>query len=164
MEEVVAAVRDLAGVLVVRPGPGSELPELTWGDVFLYYAPDGRMPRNVQPYATVVTKNYPGDLASGLDAPGRLRVNIQVGRTTFRELTGEEPRSLARPRDHAATDLLMPHPVYGTAGWIAVVNPGPRTGGLVVRLLREAHEAARARYARRNGESGQSGQGRGQEE
>lgn len=152
MEQIVATVRDLDGALVVAPEPGSDLPELVWGDAFFYYAPDGRPPANVQPYGTIVTKNYPDDDASDLEAPDRWRVNIHVGRATFLELTGEEPRSLSRPRDYAAADRVVPHPVYGGLGWVSVVNPGERTTETVLELLREAHDAARARFARRHGQ------------
>ncbi|MER7819441.1 DUF6194 family protein [Streptomyces sp. NPDC096153] len=154
IEQIIAAVRGLEGALVVVPGPGDGSPEVAWGDVFFSYAPDGPMPRPAQPYATVVTKNYPDDSASDLDPPDRWRVNIHVDRATFRELTGEEPRRLSLPRDHAAVDRVMPHPVYGPLGWISVVNPGERTTDTVIRLLRDAHDAARARCERRRGRSG----------
>ncbi|MFD8923447.1 DUF6194 family protein [Streptomyces sp. NPDC059569] len=150
MEQIIAAVRSFDGALVFSPEPGGDFPELVWGDAFFYYAPDGQMPRNVQPYGTIVTKNYPDDTASDLDHPGRRRVNVHVDRTTFREMTGEEPRGLSRPRDYAAADSVVPHPVYGALGWISVVNPGERTTGTVVRLLRGAHDAARARFERRH--------------
>ncbi|GAA1805529.1 DUF6194 family protein [Agromyces neolithicus] len=149
MQQIIDTVRDFDGALVVIPGPGSGSPELAWGDAFFYYAPDGEMPQHVQPYATIVTKDYPDDTASGLDAPGLWRVNVHVDRTTFRRLTGEEPRSLTRARDHAAADVFNPHPVYGALGWVAVVNPGAQTTAAVLQLLREAHDAARARFERR---------------
>ncbi|MEV7723107.1 DUF6194 family protein [Streptomyces sp. NPDC087917] len=149
MEQIIATVRGFDGALVLTPEPGDGSPEIAWGDAFFYYAPDGRMPRNGRPYGTVVVKDQPGDTASDLDPPGRSRVNVQVDRTAFRRLTGEDPRELALPRDHGATDLLMPHPVYGALSWVCVVNPGGRTTDTLLRLLREAHEAARARHARR---------------
>jgi hypothetical protein len=108
------------------------------------------VPQNVQPYGTIVTKNYPDDADSDLDSPGRWRLNIHVDRVTFGELTGEEPRSLTHHRDYAAVDTVMPHPVYGALGWISVVNPGERTTDTAVQLLRSAHDAARARCARRH--------------
>ena len=151
MEQIIGAVRDLDGALVVIPGPGSDAPQLAWGDAFFYYAPDGVMPQHVQPYGTIVTKDYPDDTASELDAPGRWRVNVHVDRATFRRLTGEEPRSLTRARDHAATDVFNPHPVYGALGWVAVVNPGEQTTETVLQLLRDGHRAARARVERRQG-------------
>ena len=143
MEQIIATVRGFDGALVVVPEPGGDAPEIAWGDAFFYYAPDGRMPRATQPYGTVVTKNYPDDTASDLDPPGRWRVNVQVGRTAVAGLVGEE-------HDLAAADVVLPHPLHGAQGWICVVNPGERTTGTVVRLLREAHEAARARAARRH--------------
>ena len=149
MEQIIATVRGFEGALVVVPRPGDDVPELAWGDAYFYCSPDGRMPEGVQPYGTIVVKNYPGDIASDLDSPGRWRVNIHVGRTTFEELTGEEPRGLNRPRDYAAADCVMPHPVYGPLGWVSVVNPGERTTRTVVRLLGAAHDAARARFERR---------------
>ncbi|MFI6813526.1 DUF6194 family protein [Nonomuraea sp. NPDC050328] len=152
MDQILTTVRTFDGVLVVTPGPGDGLPELAWGDAFFYYAPDGEMPRTTQPYGTIVTKDYPDDTASDLDPEGRWRLNIHVDRATFQTLTGEEPRTLTRPRDYAAADTVVPHPVYGSLGWISVVNPGPQTLDLVLGLLREAHDAARARHERRHGQ------------
>ncbi|MFF1304841.1 DUF6194 family protein [Streptomyces sp. NPDC058307] len=143
MEQIIATVRGFDGALVVVPAPGGDSPEIAWGDAFFYYAPDGRTPRNTQPYGTIVTKDYPDDTASDLDPPGRWRVNVQVGRTALPELLGAERH------DPAAADVVLPHPVYGALGWICVVNPGERTTGTVVGLLRAAHEAARARAERR---------------
>ncbi|NWF25661.1 hypothetical protein HW130_05180 [Streptomyces sp. PKU-EA00015] len=150
MEQIIATVRGFDGALVLVPEPGGDFPEFAWGDAFFYYAPDGRIPENVQPYGTIVTRNYPDDAASDLDPPGRWRVNVHVDRATFQELTGEEPRSIIRRRDCAAADSLMPHPVYGALGWISVVNPGERTTATVAQLLRSAHDAARGRFARRH--------------
>lgn len=150
MEQIIATVRAFDGALVLAPEQGGDLPEIAWGDAFFYYSPDGQVPHHVQPYGTIITKDYPGDTASDLDPPGRWRVNIHVDRATFQQLTGEAPRSLSRSRDHAAADTVMPHPVYGELGWISVVTPGERTTDTVLRLLRGAHDAARARFARRH--------------
>ncbi|MFI9243996.1 DUF6194 family protein [Streptomyces sp. NPDC053086] len=151
MEQVIAAVRGFDSVLVVRPQPADGCAQPAWGDAFFYYAPAGQVPANVQPYGTITTRNHPGDTACDLDPPGRWRVNIHVGRAVFVELTGEEPRSLSRPRDHTAPDSVLPHPLYGPLGWICVVNPGEKTHATLVRLLRDAHDAARARFERRHG-------------
>ncbi|MEU4360924.1 DUF6194 family protein [Promicromonospora sp. NPDC023987] len=156
IDQIIAAVQHLEGSLVVAPVVGdADFPELAWGDAFFYYAPDGVLPRTVQPYGTIVTKNYPDDTASDLDPAERWRVNIHVGRGTFRELTehdaagrGAEAQASVTV-DLAAADVVLPHPVYGAAGWIAVVNPGPRTADTVLRLLHDAHDAARARFDRR---------------
>lgn len=156
IDQIIGTVRDLDGSLVVAPAAGdADFPELAWGDAFFYYAPDGQMPRTLQPYGTVVTKNYPDDTASDLDPAGRWRVNIHVDRATFREFTAATDAGAgldgaeASVIDPATPDVVLPHPVYGSAGWIAVVNPGPATTDTVLRLLRAAHDAARTRYARR---------------
>lgn len=148
IEQIVGTVRSLDGALVVSPAEGDGFPELAWGDHFCYYAPDGRIPTNTQPYATVVTKNYPDDERSDLDGPGRWRLNIHVGRTAYERLTGAPARD-EPDVDFAATDVVLPHPVYGRMGWVAVVNPGPRTADLIPDLLRAAHADAVARAARR---------------
>ena len=151
IDQIIGTVQRLEGALVVAPAVGDpEFPELAWGDAFFYYAPDGVMPRTVQPYGTIVTKNYPDDTGSDLDPAGRWRVNIHVDRATFRELTGDPGDGEAADRlDPATSDVVLPHPVYGTAGWASVVNPGPRTAGTVLRLLGAAHDAARTRLERR---------------
>ena len=113
MEQILSAVRDLEGALVLAPQAGSEFPEVAWGDAFFYYAPDGQVPEHIQPYGTIVTKDYPDDTASRLDEEGRWRVNIHVDRQTFVRLTGEEPRSLDRARDFAAADVINPTPSTG---------------------------------------------------
>lgn len=142
MDEIVEIVRGFDGALVVIPEVGSVFPELAWGDAFFYFAPDGVMPERTQPYGTIITKDYPDDERSDLEPPGRFRVNIQVDRGRAAELT-------ATPVDPAEADAFAPHPAYGAAGWVCVVNPGHRTADMVVELLRAAHDAARARAQRR---------------
>jgi len=131
-------------------GPDDGSPEPAWGDWFIYYAPDQRMPETGQPYATIVTKDHPGDEGSQL-GDGRWRINIHVGAETFRALTGEEPRPARVARDLSLADVVVPHPLYGTLAWVSVVMPGPRTSATVLGLLREAHIAAKARAERRGG-------------
>lgn len=91
------------GVLALTQGPGDEWPELSWGDAFFYYSPDGVVPARIQPFATVMTKNYPGDEASRLDRPDTFRVNIAAGKDAFLQWTGHTPRE-------AATTALLRRP------------------------------------------------------
>ncbi|WP_369255585.1 DUF6194 family protein [Geodermatophilus amargosae] len=152
IDEIIEHVTSLGGVLVLRPGPGDGSPEAAWGDVFLYHAPDGVVPR-AQPFATIVTKDQPGDRSSRLDRPGTFRVNVGVGREEFTALVGRAPREPAGPREPGpdVPDTVLAHPVYGGLGWVCVVDPGPRTDGTVRDLLRTAHGLARARRDRRAG-------------
>ncbi len=155
MERILAEIRGLEGVLELAPRAGSGHPELSWGDHFFYYAPDGEVPHNRQPHATIVTKDYPGDTASRLAAPDRWRLNIHVGARLFTDLVGRPPGAAEEPAvDFGAVDVFLPHPLYGTYGWVAVVNPGPATTARALEALREAHRADRSRVARREGLGG----------
>ena len=108
------------------------------------------MPAATQPFATVVTKDYPGDELSRLDRPGVFRLNIDAGHAVFPTHLGRTPREApAVPEDPSAADTLVAHPLYGGAGWVSVLNPGPRTTDAVGELLRAAHERARERSERR---------------
>lgn len=148
-EEIIEHVDGLDGVLTVQAAEGDGTPEVAWGDTFFFYAPDGVMPTNTQPFATIVTKNYPDDELSRLDRPDTFRVNIAAGKENFVKWTGRAPRDTPGEIDYSAADALMAHPVYGTVGWLAVVNPGPRTEADTRELLHTAYELARARYERR---------------
>ena len=148
MQEILEEVRAFSGVLVVAPEAGGDFPELSWGDAYFYYAPDGRVPERTQPYGTIITKDYPDDTSSALDAPGRFRVNIHVGRERAESIIAAG--SLTDDgTDPTAVDVFRPHPLYGAAGWVCVIGPTETTDGAVLALLRDAHEAARARTERR---------------
>jgi hypothetical protein len=154
VDEIISFVESLGGVLTLRPVPGDGSPEIAWGDTFFYYSPDGVVPTATQPFATIVTKNYPGDEESGLDRPDTYRVNISAGKEAFIRWTGHSPREPATTDvDPRAADAVFAHPVYGTLGWLAVLNPGPRTGEVTRELLRHAHHLARTRYERREARS-----------
>nr|WP_028478959.1 DUF6194 family protein [Nocardia sp. CNY236] len=158
-EEIINFVAGLVGVLTIRPLPGDGSPEISWGDTFFYYAPDGAVPVATQPFATIVTKNYPGDETSRLDRPNTYRLNIAAGKREFTRWTGHTPReTFSNAIDPGGDDTIIPHPVYGSAGWLAVVNPGPRTDADARELLRTAHRIARARYERRTRSTSPSGQ------
>src|SRR5689334_21232511 len=87
--ELLEFVRGLDGAFVLTHDEHSGAPEIAWGDSFCYYAPDGTVPQNVQPFATVVTKYDPCDAGSILDPPRLWRVNIHVDLEAFRELVGD---------------------------------------------------------------------------
>ncbi|MGQ4617528.1 DUF6194 family protein [Nocardia sp. R7R-8] len=149
IDEIIGFVCALDGVRALRPGPGDGSPEISWGDTFFYYSPDGAVPKATQPFATIVTKNYPGDESSGLDRPDAFRVNIAAGKEAFTHWTGHTPREPFTPDDPSAVDTVIPHPVYASAGWLAVINPGARTDEPTRVLLRTAYELARSRRAAR---------------
>ena len=151
MEQILDEVRTYDGILELAPEEGSEHPEISWGDHFFYYAPDGQVPTNRQPYATIVTKDYPEDARSRLDGSDRWRLNIHVGSPLFEQLVGYAPESIPDSVDYSQTDVFLPHPLYGAYGWVSVVNPGMSTTTAVLAALQEAHLADRRRVERRQG-------------
>lgn len=157
MQEILAELRTYDGLLELAPQPGSRHPELAWGDYFFYYAPDGVVPRNRQPYATIVTQDYPDDAKSRLDDDDRWRLNIHVGPAVFAELLGYPPeQSDGVGVDYSITDAFLPHPLYGAYGWVCVVNPARVTTPRVLETLRVAHQDDRRRVERRQGRTGVS--------
>ncbi|MFE5707674.1 DUF6194 family protein [Rhodococcus koreensis] len=150
IDDIIDFVEGLDDVLTLRPVPGDGSPEISWGDTFFYYSPDGVVPTTTQPFATIVTKNYPGDEDSRLDRAGAFRVNIHAGREAFIVALGHAPREQGSADvDAGAPDTVVAHPVYASAAWLAVVNPGTRTSQLTRELLRTAYAVARSRYERK---------------
>ncbi|UOQ87696.1 DUF6194 family protein [Agromyces endophyticus] len=138
IDEITEYVESLGDVLTLRPQPGDGTPEIAWGDRFFYFAPDGVVPPG-QPFATIVTKDYPDEPPAGL-GDGVFRVNIDAGR-----------RGQEQVDDPTRRDVVAPHPAYGHLGWVAVVEPGERTADELHDLLRDAHAAAKRRWERRRG-------------
>jgi hypothetical protein len=157
IDEIIDYVEGLGGVLTLRPQEGDGSPEIAWGDAFFYYAPDGVVPQT-QPFATIVTKDYPDDRTSHLDRPGAFRVNVAAGTDQFTRWTGQDPRDFVAPEASPAGDLqddvVIGHPVYGSLGWLCAVNPGERTASTIQELLAQAHRLAQHRYQRRSQVSG----------
>lgn len=141
IQDITDYLSAMDGILVLKPQPGDGTPEIAWGDLFFYYAPDGVVPKS-QPFATIVTKNYPDDDTSRLDRPDAFRVNIAAGSALFQTWTAD---SLSG-RD--TDDVVIAHPVYSSQKWLAVVNPGPRTSTTVEELLVAAYQLARERFHR----------------
>lgn len=97
-------------------------------------------------FATIVTTDeHDMDQNSNLTARGAYRLNIGVGPQTFRRLIDPDKRY-----DYTATDAIIPHPVYASQRWIAIVNPTRRTFDETVKpLLDEAYQKV-ARTTRRS--------------
>ncbi|MCU4297338.1 hypothetical protein D3I60_09640 [Brevibacterium permense] len=152
MHEIIDRFHTLDGLLHIAPEAGGPYPELTWGDHFFYFAPDGEVPAKTQPFATIITKDYPDDTASELSAPDRWRLNLHIGRTRFSALFGEPGTDVDAnadtPGQQSVTDAVHPRPLYRRQGWVAVVSPGSRTEKQVDELLIAAHDDARHRWER----------------
>ncbi|WP_341893469.1 DUF6194 family protein [Variovorax sp. YR752] len=106
-------------------------------NTFFFHGADNKFP-----FATIVTKDSAFDSASNLNRPGVFRLNVGVGKETFRALFGDaEPSGI----DYMALDQLMPHPVYAKMYWVSVINPSAATFETVKPLLAEARNLATAR-------------------
>ncbi|MEM9796915.1 MAG: DUF6194 family protein [Pseudomonadota bacterium] len=145
---------DIRADLVAMPGI---VATAAWGETSFFYNPDNRLSRGTY-FATIKDHDGANDRASALDRPGIWRVNFGVGRKAYADLFGAPPPRppkggvVAGPWDFTALDRLMPHPVYGWMGWVAVLCPSAVTWAACAPLLADAH--ARATFARRLRRSG----------
>lgn len=147
LDSVVAFIRDRLDVSTVVASADNGAPGVAWGDVFFYAGPfNGDEPPQRLPFATIVTKDYPGfDEASDLDRPGVFRLNVGVGRTSFQQLFPDW--SGVDGFDFTVPDVLLPHPVYWAQFWLSVVNPSrPRLEEIEPWLV-QAHERATRRHS-----------------
>lgn len=125
------------------------------GDVFFFHDEEEHMdPGRRMPFATIVNSDDYDD-ASDLARPGVWRLNIGVGRETYRTLFGDPPRPakdwgvIDTGHDYKRIDTLLPHPVYAPMGWVCVLNPGDAMFETLKPLLREAYEVAAKRHSPR---------------
>ncbi|HLW01141.1 MAG TPA: DUF6194 family protein [Ktedonobacterales bacterium] len=128
---------------------------------FFFYNPDSSVPPDHRfPFVTLVTSDA-YDQFSDLNRPSVFRLNIGIGKQTFRSLFGGPEPSSDRDNadeggdspggyDFTALDQVMPHPVYGRMYWVSVLNPSAQTFATKVQpLLAEAYELAVSRHKRK---------------
>ncbi|HRE88060.1 MAG TPA: DUF6194 family protein, partial [Myxococcota bacterium] len=136
-------------------GDGS--PAIAHGDTFVFVRDASGAPVKM-PFATLVTKDYPGfDEFSQLDRSGLYRLNLDVGRTAFAGLFGFEPQDLGTHRaglDFAAVGRWCPHPVYGSYGWVSMV--GPHAHPELDRLITTSLARARRKTVVRTSQGGEA--------
>lgn len=111
--------------------------EVADDNTFFFHGADNKFP-----FATIVTKDNEFDSASQLNRPGVFRLNVGMGKKSFRALFGEQPPA---DIDYTALDRLMPHPVYARMHWVSVINPSAATFETVKPLLTEARNLLIAR-------------------
>ncbi|MGB8166899.1 MAG: DUF6194 family protein [Chthoniobacteraceae bacterium] len=126
------------------------------GDTFFFYDPNRQLdPAHRLPFETIVTKDYGDfDAASNLNRTGVFRLNIGIGRDTYRALFPETEAASATGEaaeaayDFAAFDRLLPHPVYGKMHWVCILNPSVATFEAVRPLLAEAYDRVARKQAK----------------
>lgn len=123
------------------------------GYIFFFYGSDRKLP-----FATIATNGNEFERVSDLDRPGVFRLNIGVGRDTYRALFGPHPPRLGADgivdtgHDFTVLDQLLPHPHYAPQSWICVLNPSAETFQKLQPLLSEAYERAVKRQTRKRPE------------
>lgn len=144
VDEIIEFTESLGDVITWHPAADdTSVPEIARGDVFFYRGSAGEIGSRSQPFATIVTKTYPGEPASDLDRDGSFRVNIGLRADEFARATGVERREV--PSDgasYAVADEVVPHPTYARAGWVSVIDP-VRSADAVREMLTSAHARAR---------------------
>lgn len=113
------------------------------GDVFAIHDPERdyeQRPR--QGWATLIRSDA-HDTVSDLSRPGVFRLNLGLPRRRYEEVVA----GIGSP-DYTAFDVVMPHPVYASYGWICVLNP-EHAWPAVDSLLHVAHDFAVRRHENR---------------
>lgn len=125
-----------------------------YGDLFFFYKPVPDSPNEIY-FATVKVSDNDLDHASGLDRLGAFRLSMGVRRSTFVKLFGtagalDEAGNQAGTIDYGQVNRLLPHPVYGGANWVCVLNPTAATfEEKLAPLLSEAYDRAVWQYHHR---------------
>lgn len=151
VDELIAHIGAMEGVVIDVASAASGAPEVAWGDVFCFHQKSVDAPRDHRSmFATIVMHDYPGfDEASNLSRDGAFRLNVAVGAATFERLIGRRPgaaKSSTADTDFAAGDRVLPHPVYSAQAWVSIVNPGRATHDLALEILSIAHARVRGRH------------------
>jgi hypothetical protein len=140
-------IETFTGIELLRPIDGHGA-----GDTFIYYAPDKLDPSRQMPFATIVTKDYEEfDNFSQLNRPGIYRLNIGISRDTFRSLFGHLPNeedASGTTYNYAASNTLMPHPIYAKQAYVCILNLDQDTFESIKPLLAEAYALVASRHAR----------------
>lgn len=110
------------------------------GNAFFFYDPENKIP-----FITIVTSNkYDG--YSGLDRPDVFRLNIGIGKLTFRSMFPVEKIPTESGYDFTQTNVIMPHPQYGRMYWVCVLNPDEDSFEKLRPMLAEAYDIAVRKY------------------
>jgi len=97
------------------------------------------------PFVTLAESDNEYDSVSNLSRDGVFRVNIGVGKDTFKALFPEGQNEW----DYAELNRFIPHPHYAAQNFVCVLNP---TGDILTRTIQyieEAHVLAKRRFEKK---------------
>ncbi len=106
-------------------------------------------------FCTLKEKDGDNDKASQIDRDGVFRFNFGLPPSAFIEIFGVKPKRPAKGEiiegrwDFTELNKLMPHPVYGWMGWVAVLNPSQEVITELKPLIRLAYEKAQQSFKKR---------------
>ncbi|MFV8311187.1 DUF6194 family protein [Mycobacteroides chelonae] len=110
--------------------------EVVQGNWFFFQSTERQLP------VITLMSNEAFDTYSDLGRPHVYRLNIGVSGDTFVKVVPGQDEAI-QP-DYTVFDQVLPHPEYGGAKWVCVVNPGEDTFAEVLRpLLAEAYARGR---------------------
>jgi hypothetical protein len=135
-----------------------------WGYTFFYYNPSDSLPDEFY-FASLMSKDDDYDSFSNLNRPGVFRLNIGIGKATYRSHFGAPPsrlggsesgdesdkgdndsRDTVTPPDFTLLDQLLPHPIYGRQYWVSILSPSEASFEQLKPLLKEAYDLAVGKY------------------
>lgn len=117
--------------------------EETFGYAFFFVGEDHRVP-----FVSISDSDNDYDTVSNLNREGVFRLNIGVGRETFKSLLGDyDPATI----DYALLDTFLPHPEYAKQHFVCILNPSGDNVETTKKLIVEAHDIAASRLQRRSG-------------
>lgn len=120
-----------------------------------FYNPDGSLPRGIY-FATIKEGDGPHDKASQLNRAGVYRLSVGLGKKAYEELFGRRPARPAKGNvidsevDFTTLDSLMPHPVYGWMGWVAINKPSKEQLDVVKQLLDISYHKVLTTHTKKN--------------
>ncbi len=110
--------------------------EENFGYSFYFVGDDHRLP-----FVTFANSDNDYDSVSNLSREGVFRINIGVGKESFKTLISDAGGEL----DYSVLDVFLPHPDYAKLNWICILSPTGDNVESVRRLILEAHAIAAER-------------------
>jgi len=111
--------------------------EDNFGYAFFFVGDDRRLP-----FVTIADSDNAFDNVSNLNREGVFRLNIGVGKETFRGLTASLKDE---DIDYTALNVFFPHPHYAKQHVVCILNPEGDNVEKTKRLIEEAHSIAAGR-------------------
>ncbi|MBX3064916.1 MAG: hypothetical protein KF726_18180 [Anaerolineae bacterium] len=117
--------------------------EENFGYAFFFVGEDHRVP-----FISISDSDNDYDTVSNLNREGVFRLNIGVGRETFKALLGDyDPAAI----DYSLLNTFLPHPEYAKQHFVCILNPSGDNVETTKKLIVEAHDLAASRLQRRSG-------------